>query len=653
MPVNASSTHNLFALFLLLATALAGAEEATEWRHYGGDPGGGQYSNIKQINAGNVGALLPAWILRTGEMSKHAARPYGFQTNPILLNGRLLLSTSSGIVIAADPGTGRELWRYNPELDRSRRPAEIGNRGVSAWQDPLAPVDALCATRIYIGILDSRLIALDGTTGRPCNDFGDKGAIYLNRNVRLRETDSLNYTLTSPPVIVGDTLISGSSVGDNGAVEMELGIVRGFDARTGAQRWQWDPIPRHPNTPEHSQWQPEQARTTGAANAWAPLAADTERDLVFIPTGSASPDFYGGERLGDNRWANSLVALKASTGEFVWGQQLVHHDVWDYDLPAQPVLVDLDRDGKTVPAVIQATKMGMLFTFHRETGEPLFAIEERAVPQSDVPGEKLSPTQPFPVAPPPLSRQHPVTEEDSWGMAGFDRWLCAREFSRYRSEGIYTPPSLQGTLMLPSYGGGMNWGGIAFDPQTQTAVANSNEFATVVALIPRSEFESVARSGDYPDSEFAHQNGTPYGMRRQPVLSVLGTPCLAPPWGTITAVDMKRGTIAWQKPLGTIEDLAPGPVPNLELGVPIMGGPIVTAGGLIFTAGAADNYLRALDLKSGKELWKGRLPAGGQATPMTYIDSISGKQFVVIAAGGHPGLGTTPGDYVVAFALPD
>lgn len=653
MPVNTNSTHYLFTLFLLLATASAGAEEPTQWRHYGGDPGGGQYSNIKQINADNVGALQLAWVLRTGEMSDDAARPYGFQTNPILFNGKLLLSTSSGIVIAADPGTGRELWRYDPALDRSRSPAEIGNRGVSAWRDPLAAVDAPCATRIYIGILDSRLISLDGDTGQPCHDFGSKGAIYLNRNVRLRETDRLEYTLTSPPVIVGDTLISGSSVGDNGAVEMELGIVRGFDARTGAQRWQWDPIPRDPNNPGYSQWQPDQVRATGAANAWAPLAADIERDLVFIPTGSASPDFYGGERLGDNRWANSLVALKASTGEFVWGQQLVHHDVWDYDLPAQPALVQLSRNGESVPAVIQATKMGMLFTFHRETGEPLFAIEERAVPQSDVPGEQLSPTQPFPVAPPPLSRQHPVSEEDSWGLAGFDRWLCAREFGRYRSEGIYTPPSLRGSLMLPSYAGGMNWGGIAFDPQTQTVVANSNEFAAVVALIPRDAFETVVRSGEYPDSGFAHQSGTPYGMRRQPVLSVLGTPCLAPPWGTITAVNMQDGTIAWQKPLGTIEDLAPGPVPNLELGVPIMGGPIVTAGGLIFTAGAADNYLRALDLQTGTELWKGRLPAGGQATPMTYIDSMSGKQFVVIAAGGHPGLGTTPGDYVLAFALPD
>ena len=252
-PVNTSSVQCIFALFLLLATASAGAEESTQWRHYGGDPGGGQYSNIKQINANNVGSLLPAWILRTGEMSEHAARPYGFQTNPILFNDKLLLSTSSGIVIAADPGTGRELWRYNPELDRSRRPAEIGNRGVSAWRDPLAAVDAVCATRVYIGILDSRLIALDGNTGRPCDDFGENGAIYLNQNVRLRESDSLEYSITSPPVIVGDTLISGSSVGDNSAVDMELGIVRGFDARTGAQRWQWDPIPRDPDSHGHDQ----------------------------------------------------------------------------------------------------------------------------------------------------------------------------------------------------------------------------------------------------------------------------------------------------------------------------------------------------------------------------------------------------------------
>jgi quinoprotein glucose dehydrogenase len=640
-----------FVLFSLGSRSSFPAVDHSGWTHYGGGQEGLQYSSLRQLKPDNVSDLRVAWIYRTGELSDNAATPYAFQANPVMVDNTLFVSTGSGIVIALNPATGEESWRFDPELDRSRATAEKGNRGVSVWQDPAAAPGASCAQRVFIGILDSRLIALDGKTGEPCKDFGEQGVIYLNRDVRLRETSWINYTLTSPPVIVGDTLISGSAIGDNAAVDMEYGIVRGFDARTGELRWHWDPVPRGPENPVYREWQSDQARSTGAANAWAPLAADSGRDLVFVPTGSASPDFYGGERLGDNRWANSLVALRASTGEFVWGQQLVHHDVWDYDLASQPTLVELTRNGVSIPAVIQGTKSGMIYTFHRETGEPLFEIEERPVPQSPVPGEQLSPTQPFPVAPPPISRQYPVTGNHAWGLALFDEWLCKRAFDRYRNEGIFTPPSIEGTLLLPGYGGGINWGGIAFDPASETAVVNANDLPTVVALVPRQEFESLRGSGKYPDSEFAHQSGTPYGMRREPVLSVLGTPCIEPPWGTITAVSMRSGTLLWQRPLGTIEDLAPAPVPDLELGTPAMGGPIITAGGLVFTAAAMDNYLRALDLQTGEELWKGRLPAGGQATPMTYFLESTGRQYVVIAAGGHPGLGTTPGDFLVAFSL--
>jgi quinoprotein glucose dehydrogenase len=640
-----------FALALLAPHDTRAAQDRSGWSHYGGGQAGLQYSSLKQISPANVSQLQPAWIFRTGELSEGAARAYAFQSNPILFDGRLYVSTASGIVIALDPAQGKELWRHDPRLDRSLRPAEMGNRGVSAWADPRADRNRPCARRIYIGILDSRLLALDAATGEPCQDFGARGTIHLNRNVRLRPSDGLEYTLTSPPIIVGDTLISGSSIGDNSAVDMELGIVRGFDARSGELRWSWDPIPRDPQNLGHDDWQEQEVGKTGAANAWAPLAADAERDLVFIPTGSASPDFYGGEREGDNPWATSLVALRASTGEFIWGQQLVHHDVWDYDLASQPTLVELTRSGEKVPAVLQGTKSGMIYTFHRETGEPLFEIEERAVPQSGVPGEHLSPTQPFPVAPPPLVRQHPVTGEHAWGMLLLDEWGCAKEFDAYRSEGIFTPPSVQGTIMFPGYGGGINWGGIAFDPVNEFAVVNANELPTVVALVPRGELSTLARSGQFPGSEFARQSGTPYGMRREPILSILGVPCIEPPWGTISAVDMTNGTLLWQQPLGTIEDVAPAAVPDLELGTPGMGGPIITASGLIFTGAAMDNYLRALDIRTGHELWKGRLPAGGQATPMSYFLDSTGKQYVVIAAGGHPGLGTTPGDYLVAFAL--
>jgi quinoprotein glucose dehydrogenase len=300
---------------------------------------------------------------------------------------------------------------------------------------------------------------------------------------------------------------------------------------------------------------------------------------------------------------------------------------------------------------MQATKMGMIFTFNRLTGEPLFEIEERPVPQGGVAGEHLSPTQPFPVAPPPIVRHQPVTTDDAWGMMLADKWSCENRIENLRSEGIYTPPGVEGIIELPGYAGGTNWGGLAFDPQSQTVVVNATEVAMEVALIPRSEISAARDSGDYKNQSFARQEGTPYGMRRGPLLSMLGVPCIAPPWGTLTAINMKEGTIDWQIPLGTIEDVAPAPVPNFEFGVPNIGGPIITAGGLIFIGAAIDDYIRAYDISNGSELWKHRLPAGGQATPMTYQLAESGRQYVVITAGGHHHLGSTNGDYVVAFAL--
>jgi quinoprotein glucose dehydrogenase len=606
------------------------------------------YSSLDQITGANVDQLRQAWTYRTGELGQGSARGFAFQSNAILVEGRLYLSTGSGIVMALEPATGSEIWRYDPGLPRHRPPAETANRGVSSWVDPQASAGAACRHRIFIGILDSRLIALDGSTGRPCQDFGVGGEIYLNVDVRAQDTEWIDYTLTSPPVIVGDTLVIGSAIGDNRAVELELGIVRGIDARSGDIRWRWDPIPRSPERPRHADWKKSEVARTGAANAWAPLSADAALNLVYVPTGSASPDFYGGEREGDNPHANSLVALDATTGALRWAQQLVHHDVWDFDLPAQPALVELQHEGKVVPAVIQVTKMGLIFTFNRETGEPIFAIEERPVPQGGVAGEHLSPTQPFPVAPPPIVRHLPVT--DAYGVALFDQWACSKQLKKLRSEGMYTPPGVQGTAYRPGYSGGSNWGGLAFSPRSQILVANAMELPVAVALIPRAEYAAQSKMEEFRGWEFAEQAGTPYGMRRTPLLSPLGTPCTTPPWGTLTGVDMINGTIKWQVPLGTIEDLVPALVPNLKLGVPNMGGPILTGSGLVFIGAAMDNYLRAFDSETGEELWKGRLPAGGQATPMTY--QVEGRQYVVIAAGGHPGLGNADGDYLVAFALP-
>ena len=634
--------------------AMAQSDDAAQWDHYGGSQHGMQYSSLSQITRDNVAGLEEVWRYRTGELGQGHREPFAFQANPILVEGRLYLPTGSAIVIALDPATGEEIWRHDPEIDRSRPHAEIANRGVTSWIDPEAILDSPCRHRIFVGTLDARLIVLDGATGERCKDFGENGQIQLDNDIRAIEGNNwVVYTITSPPVVVEDVVVIGSAIGDNQAVESELGVVRGIDARTGEERWRWDPIPRNADDPAYATWQSEEAARNGSANAWAPLAADTELGLVYVPTSSASPDFYGGEREGDNLYANSLVALKAASGEMVWYQQLIHHDVWDYDLAAQPTLVDLEHDGETIPAVLQGTKTGYIFSFNRETGEPIFEIEERPVPQGGVAGEHLSPTQPFPVAPPSVARHEVVTPDDAWGMMYFDTRSCRKKIAGLKSEGLFTPPSLEGTVELPGYAGGINWGGLAFEPDKQTVVVFSMDVPMEVALLPHDDWDAVRESGQYDNYEFARMSGTPYSLRRTMLRSPLDSPCIAPPWGTLTSIDMRDGTINWQRSVGSIQDLAPAIVPNLELGMAGLGGPIVTAGGVIFMAAVMDNYLRAFDLQDGATLWEARLPAGGQATPTTYHLEETGRQYIVIAAGGHARIGTTAGDYLIAYALPD
>jgi quinoprotein glucose dehydrogenase len=625
-------------------------EEEAQWGSYGGDPGGNRHSPLTQIDRRNVGQLKIAWTYRTGELGAGFARAdkLAFEATPVMVRDSLYLSTPTNIVIALDPASGQQRWRYDPRIDRDRRYSEATSRGVSSWIDDDADPTAPCAHRIIMGTLDARLIALDGRTGRPCRDFGTGGKVNLNAGVREGSTG--NYLVTSPPAIYRNIVIVGSAIGDNGGVEMQRGIVRAFDARSGKQLWAWDPIPTSDNEAARRGWQPKSAQRTGAANAWSVLSVDAGRGLVFVPTGSASPDFFGGERTGDNLYANSLVALHAETGAVAWHRQLVHHDLWDYDVPAQPMLIDIDRDNKSIPAVVQATKTGMLFVFDRETGEPVFEVVERPVPQSDVAGEVTSPTQPFP-ATPPLASHAAVTPQDAWGLTFYDRGKCRDLISRYRSEGIFTPPSVQGTIQSPGFAGGVNWGSTAFDSERQLVIAAVNHVPMVVTLVPRDQFDTARRSGSWPDSEFAAQTGTPYGMRRELLASPFGLPCTAPPWGTLAAVDLRRNAIRWQVMLGSTRDMTPWFIPSPTLGMPNMGGPIVTDGGLAFIGAAMDNYLRAFDVDTGRELWKSRLPAGGQATPMSY--QVNGRQFVVIAAGGHGGLDTKQGDYVVAFALPE
>ena len=605
-------------LILFLLPILAGAQ--SEWPTYGNDPGGSRYSPLTQISTANVTNLKLAWTYHHGDIadgSKSHAKS-AFEATPILVDGTLYFPTPFNRVIALDPATGKEKWTFDPHLSQK---FEAGDgfvcRGLATWKDP-----ATGQRRIFLATLDARLIAIDAAAGKSIF------MVPLGEDVGTRPDWPAEYHITSPPSVVGDRVVVGSAIDDNGRTNMPSGVVRAFDAHTGKLAWKWDPIPAE--------------LKSGAANAWSVFAVDVERDLIYIPTGSASPDHYGGERRGDNKWANSIVALKGSTGELVWGFQTVHHDLWDYDVPAQPVLSTV----KGQPALIQSTKTGQIFVLNRVTGVPIFPVEERPVPQSAVSGEAVSPTQPFSSLP-PLVPHGPLKPSDAWGLAYFDRKGCETEFAKYRSEGIFTPPSFEGTIQYPSIAGGSNWGSVAFDPERQLVISNTSRMPFVVGLLPRDKYDEGRKL--HPKAEWAPMRGTPYVMWREALFSSLKVPCIAPPWGTMTALNLKTGKIEWQVPFGTTRDLAPVPV-AMEWGTPSMGGPIVTAGGVAFIGAAMDDYIRAFDVVTGKELWKDRLAAGGQATPMTY--SVNGKQFVVIAAGGHGKLGTKLGDSVVAYSLP-
>jgi quinoprotein glucose dehydrogenase len=631
--------------------ALAQTPDASDWGYYGGDMFGQRFSRLNEINRKNVTHLTVAWTYRTGENGAGFARAnkLSFEATPVLAFGLLYLETPTNIVIALDPETGVQRWRFDPHIDRSRQYAEASSRGVSIWEDSDSRHTGACTRRVLTGTLDARLLAMDAGTGEPCNDFGTGGQVDLTNGLRIR--DRANYLVTSPPAIYGNVVVVGAAIGDNRASDVERGVIRAFDARNGALLWAFDPIPDSPAHPAAAEWNLAQAATTGAGNSWGLMSIDEDNGLVLVPTGSASPDYFGGTRLGSNRFADSLLALDAKSGKLVWHQQLVHHDLWDYDLAAQPVLGDIEVQGVPVPAVIQATKTGMLYVFDRTRGQPLFPIEEKPVPPSFVAGEQASPTQPF-SAIPSLVSQKPVDPADAWGVTFWDRGKCRDLLSAHRNEGIFTPPDPHGTILSPGYIGGVNWGGIVFDEARQRVVAAVNHLPMLVTLVPQAELQEQMRSGDYPNSDFGRQAGTPYAMRREPLLSPWGLPCTAPPWGTLVSVDLRRNRIVWQVPLGSTEGVGPWFAPTRDFGMPNMGGPIATAGDLVFVGAALDSYFRAFDIETGRELWKHRLPAGGQATPMTYRAGRNQRQFIVIAAGGHGVLNTPRGDYVIAFALP-
>ncbi len=634
------------AAVALLATA-ARAEPAG-WPFYGGDAGGERYSTATQITPANVTHLAVAWRYSTGDLISKgpAIRKASFEDTPILDEGKLFVCSPFDEVSALDPGTGRELWRFDPKIDASLRyPNSFVCRGVAWWQNPRRR-SGTCAARVFLATVDRRLIALDAASGKPCADFGSHGTVILAPQPAMAYGTEVQNT--SSPVVSHGLVIVGSSIGDNERVDAPHGTVRAFDALTGKLKWSFDPVPRDAVSPNAASWSAAGAAHTGAANVWAPMSVDEAQGLVFLPTTSPSPDFYGGERPGDNRYADSVVALHVLTGRVAWSFQVTHHDVWDYDVPAQPTLGIVTYQGKTEPAVIQPTKQGLVFTLDRMNGEPLIPVEERKVPQGGAPGEALSPTEPFPIAPKALA-PHWIKPDDAFGLTWYDRGQCRNKIAAARAQGLYTPPSLRGTIIYPFTGGGTNWGGLAFDPAHDTAYVNTSSAMHLVTLIPRKDFAAAKKAE--PDKEISPQTGTPFGMKREVVVSPWGLPCNPPPWGMLHAIDMHDGHVRWEVPLGTTEDLFPFSEYLLgKTGTPNLGGPIATAGGLVFISATMDYYLRAFDAKTGAELWRGRLPAGGQATPMTYM--WNGRQYVVIAAGGHEKLDTKRGDQLIAFALP-
>lgn len=614
----------------------ASEADATGWPAYGGQASSTKYAALDQINKDNVSGLKLAWTHHTGDLTTDYTKAEGAvsEMTPIYANNRLYICTPYNRVEALDPATGKILWSHDPKKPLT------GNmygqnycRGVAYWQSEQAEeLSKTCGKRIFFATQQAVLLSLDADSGEPCASFGTNGRIDLA---------SLDYggvgqvANTSPPAIYKSVVIVGGSVADNKEKDSLDGIVRAFDAITGRELWNWNPIPK------------EISNVTGAANVWAPISIDVKRGWVFLPTGSASYDTFGVNRLGSVPYANAVVVLDALTGKRIWSYQTIRHDLWDYDVPAAPTLAMIEKDGEAIDAVIQGTKTGNIFVFDRATGKPLFPIREMPAPKSDIPGEVTAKTQPMPVLPKPVTSQS-IKAEDGWGALGFDGAACREKLAAFRNEGIFTPPSIKGSILHPSFLGGVNWGGIAYDPNSGLAVMNSSNLVSSVTLMPREKYNEKIHKR--PGVSIYEMKGAPYVMLREVLLSPLGAPCNPPPWGQLTAIDMRTGQTRWQIPFGRVEFSTK--FRSLESwGAPNQGGPVVTKGGLIFIGASLDSRFRAYDIQSGKELWSAEVPAPATATPMTFLHS-DGRQYVVVSAGGHGGFQTKLSDAIVAFALP-
>ena len=603
------------ALYFFAAFAIAVSAQ-TDWPAYGHDPGGMRFSPLKQIDTRNVNRLIRAWTYHIGEMpvfsGRRGQRQTAFETTPLIVDGVLYLSTPSDRIIALEPESGRELWKFDLQENAAKR-ASRAHRGVAYW-----PGDAHAPPRVLFGTLDGRLIALNARTGKKVPGFGNEGEVNLKAGVADRFPNSI-YDETAPPAIADDLVITGAEVPE-GAGRGPRGDVRAWDIHTGKLVWTFHTVPL-PGEPGHETWEGDGWKDRTGVNVWTMITVDEPRGLVFLAIGSPAYDFYGGDRKGANLYGNSLVALDVKTGKLRWYFQLVHHDIWDYDPPAAPALVAVHRNGAEIPAVVQVTKMGLVFIFDRRNGKPVFGVEERPMPASDVPDEAASPTQPIPIKPPPLSRSEIRPEDVRQG--------CMEMFAKLENRGRYTPFGTKPTVVFPGTLGGATWSGVSFNPDLGYIFVNTNEVGAIGQMTKQPEGSPTAYRRTSPAGDYARFWDSDL------------QPCQKPPWGLLTAVNVNTGDIAWRVPLGPY-----------DTGAPNIGGSIATASGLVFVAATNDSRFRAFDARTGRELWSGAIDASGHATPATYLGK-DGKQYVVISAGGGGFFGSPPGDALIAFRLPD
>ena len=625
---------------------VAGA--AGEWPTWGRTAGGDRFSPLSQITPANVADLKPAWTYRAGTTGSW--QKSSFQATPLMVGDTLFLCAPTNIIIALDPETGKERWHFDPRVDKTGNSQVTACRGVAYHRAPNAPD---CPERIISATFDARLIALDARTGRPCASFGTNGVVDLKAG--LGEVLPGFYYVSSTPTIVRGNVVLGGWVADNQSVDEPSGVIRGYNAVTGKFAWAWD-IGRPGITTEPKAGE---RYTRSTPNSWAPMSGDEELGLVYVPTGNPTPDHWGGARsAASERFGSSLVALDASTGLPRWSFQTTHHDLWDYDVPAQPTLFNLTVAGQSIPAVAQATKRGEIFVLDRRTGKPLLPVVERPAPKrGSVEPARLAKTQPYSVGMPSFAGAR-LTERDMWGISPLDQLWCRIEFRKLRYDGPLTPPGTDRSLVYPSIGGGMNWGSVSIDPSRNVMIVNSMYYPSVFELVPRAETDRILDSPGGYSHNFAlpqRQAGTPYGIRLTGLVSPLDVPCNKPPYGMLSAIDLTTRKLLWSRPFGMARDTGPLGLKSylpLPMGMPNFGGSVTTASGLTFIGATQDTTFRAFNTSTGKLLWQSRLPAGGQANPMTYTSPRSGRQFVLIVAGGHMLSRSPLGDSVVAFALP-